>query len=284
MRLNSADAENLRSSTILIWDECTMAPSIALTVVDKLLKEIMDNHKPFGGKVLLLGGDFRQTLPVVPHGDRTKIVEACIKYNKLWQKFRILNLTNNIRSVDTEFSNWLIQVGNGDTPHIDGLPEDIIEIPSKIICTGNIVKELFGERIPVADVSKITKKCILCPKNSDVDSINEEVLNILEGDTVTFLSSNSIDDSTEEDLQNYPVEFLNELTPTGMPRHKLNLKKGAIIMLLRNINTKKGLCNGTRLFVKDLKKNLIIAQVITGSAEGDMVFIPRIDLAPSFIT
>ncbi|XP_039610024.1 uncharacterized protein LOC120529870 [Polypterus senegalus] len=188
MRLNSADAENLRSSTILIWDECTMAPSTALAVVDKLLKQIMDNHKLFGGKVFLLGGDFRQTLPVVPHDDRTKIVEVCIKYNKLWQNFQVLNLTNNIRSVDTEFSNWLIQLGNGDTPHIDGLPEDIIEMPSKILCTGDIIKDLFGKRISVAEVSKIAKKSILCPKNSDVDTINEEVLNILEGDTVTFLS------------------------------------------------------------------------------------------------
>jgi len=52
-------------------------------------------------------------------------------------------------------------------------------------------------------------------------------------------------------------------------------------MLLRNLNTKRGLCNGTRLVVKDLKPNLIIAEVLTGSAEKQAVFIPRIDLAPS---
>src|SRR5258705_12909181 len=49
-------------------------------------------------------------------------------------------------------------------------------------------------------------------------------------------------------------------------------------MLLRNLNTKRGMCNGTRLVVSDLKANLIIAKVLTGSAEGKVVFIPRIDL------
>ncbi|XP_060129913.1 uncharacterized protein LOC132592021 [Zootoca vivipara] len=281
IRLNSVDAERLRNSKIIIWDECTMAPSVALAVVSRLLQEIMDNNKPFGGKVILLGGDFRQTLPVVPHGDRTKIVEACVKNNSLWSIFQVLKLKKNIRSVDTEFSNWLIKVGSGDTPHIDGLPEDVIEIPSKILCTGDIIKNFFGDKNPVTDVPNLAKKSILCPKNCDVNSINEEVLNILEGETVTYLSSNSIDDSSEEDIQNYPIEFLNEITPTGMPKHKLNLKKAAIIMLLRNLNTKKGLCNGTRLIVKQLKKNIIIAQVITGSAEGNIVFIPRMDLAPT---
>ncbi|XP_053548909.1 ATP-dependent DNA helicase PIF1-like [Bombina bombina] len=66
-----------------------------------------------------------------------------------------------------------------------------------------------------------------------------------------------------------------------MPVHKLNLKIGSIIMLLRNHNTKRGLCNGTRLVVKALRQNIIIAQVLTGTAEGQNVFIPGIDLAPS---
>jgi len=122
---------------------------------------------------------------------------------------------------------------------------------------------------------------ILCPKNSDVDNINEEVLELLEGAPVTYLSSDSIDDTSDDDRQNYPVEFLNELTPSGMPIHKLNLKKGSIVILLRSLNTKRRLCNGTRFIVKDLKPNLIIVEVLTGSAEGQTVFIPRIYLAPS---
>ena len=52
-------------------------------------------------------------------------------------------------------------------------------------------------------------------------------------------------------------------------------------MLLRNLNTKRGLCNGTRLIVRDLKPNLIIAEILIGAGEKETVFIPKIDLAPT---
>jgi hypothetical protein len=281
MRMTSADAELIKNAKLLIWDESTMAPSEALKAVDRLLKEIMNNTKPFGGKVLLLGGDFRQTLPVVPHGSRSAIVEASLKFNALWDKFKILQLNNNVRSVDPEFSEWLIKLGNGDLTNDNGLSEDIIEIPDSMICKECLIKEIFGDRLCVEDIGNFSKMAILCPKNVDVDQINDEILNILDGETVSYLSIDSIEDEDGEDCQNYPVEFLNECTPSGMPVHKMNLKVGSLIMLLRNLNTKRGLCNGTRLIAKKLKPNLIVAEVLTGSAEKQVVFVPRIDLAPT---
>jgi hypothetical protein len=62
----SIEAEMLRNTALIIWDESTMVSSLALSVVDKLLKEIMQNDRPLGGKTIFLGGYFRQTLPVVP--------------------------------------------------------------------------------------------------------------------------------------------------------------------------------------------------------------------------
>ena len=181
-----------------------------------------------------LGGDFRQTLPVVQHGSRTAIVQASIKFNELWQKFQILELKNNVRSVDPEFTAWLIKVGNGELTNEYDLGEDVIEIPSKFICKDSLIKEIFGDNLSVAHVAQFSKMAILCPKNTDVDKINEQVLTLLEGQTVTYFSSDSTDDEDEQDRQNYPVEFLNECTPSGMPIHKMNLKFGSIIMLLRN--------------------------------------------------
>lgn len=126
------------------------------------------------------------------------------------------------------------------------------------------------------NVHSVFKMAILCPKNTDVDRINEEILKIIVGQENVYLSSDSITD--EEKSCDYTTEFLNSLMLSGLPPHRMLLKVGCVIMLLRNINTKEGLCNGTRLVVTNLKSNLITAEVLTGSAAGNTIMIPRIDL------
>ena len=48
-----------------------------------------------------------------------------------------------------------------------------------------------------------------------------------------------------------------------MPPHVLELKRGSIVMLLRNLNLKKGLCNGTRLIVRNIYDNFLDVEIIS---------------------
>uniref|UniRef100_UPI00358E1C01 uncharacterized protein n=1 Tax=Myxine glutinosa TaxID=7769 RepID=UPI00358E1C01 len=82
----SKDADTLRKANLFIWDEAPMAPAYALAAVDRCLRDVTSNNIPFGGKVLLLGGDFRQVLPVVPRAAPAAIIATCIKRSKLWPK------------------------------------------------------------------------------------------------------------------------------------------------------------------------------------------------------
>ena len=75
-----------------------------------------------------------------------------------------------------------------------------------------------------------------------------------------------------------PEEFLNTLTPAGLPPHKLQLKVGCPVLLLRNLNKQLGLANGTRLIVTELRPYTIRAKIVTqGAFYNTEVIIPRID-------
>jgi hypothetical protein len=76
----------------------------------------------------------------------------------------------------------------------------------------------------------------------------------------------------------YPPEFLNSINVNNFPAHRLVLKKGVTVMLLRNLNQSMGLCNGTRLLVVSLGQRLLECVILTGSNIGDKAFIPRIAL------
>ncbi|UYV72599.1 HELQ, partial [Cordylochernes scorpioides] len=164
-------------------------------------------------------------------------------------------------------------------PTFDDLGADLIEIPQELICKDDIVREIFGDTITPELVETMSQRAILCPKNDDVHKMNDQVMDLIVGDYHTYLSDNYVVSDSDEERNNFPVEFLNSVTPSGMPPHRLRLKVGCIIQLLRNL--KKGLCNGTRFTVKSLKSNVIEAEVLTGSNKGDIVLIPRIDLAQS---
>nr|XP_026497592.1 uncharacterized protein LOC113401781 [Vanessa tameamea] len=91
----------------------------------------------------------------------------------------------------------------------------------------------------------------------------------------------SIDTVTNiEDAVHYPQEFLNSLNAVGLPPHELSLKVGTPIMLLRNLSP-LNMCNGTKLLIKELKDNLIVAKIITGPAAGELAHIPRIPMIPT---
>uniref|UniRef100_A0A0D3DSZ6 ATP-dependent DNA helicase n=1 Tax=Brassica oleracea var. oleracea TaxID=109376 RepID=A0A0D3DSZ6_BRAOL len=79
----------------------------------------------------------------------------------------------------------------------------------------------------------------------------------------------------------YPPEYLNSLEFSGLPNHRLCLKVGAPMMLLRNLNQDKSLCSGTRMVVTLLGNRIVKAKIMAGTDIGEEVLIPRIQLIPT---
>jgi ATP-dependent DNA helicase PIF1 len=89
-------------------------------------------------------------------------------------------------------------------------------------------------------------------------------------------------DTVVDDTSNhFPIDFLNSITPNGLPPHELKLKINCPVILLRNLDPNNGLCNGTRLMVRALQDNAIDAEITGGQHIGKRVFIPGLPLSPS---
>jgi hypothetical protein len=74
-------------------------------------------------------------------------------------------------------------------------------------------------------------------------------------------------------IANYTAEILNTFDVSGLPPNELNLKVGVIVILLKNIDSRYGLCNGTQLLIKFLT-DVIVATIITGKHKDRTVLIP----------
>ena len=85
--------------------------------------------------------------------------------------------------------------------------------------------------------------------------MNELLIDRLPGEEKISYSSDTSTGKTV--FEEFPIEFLNGFDYPGFPKHKMRLKKYMILMLMRNINKKEILCNGTQLILMNIKGHVL---------------------------
>nr|XP_016436324.1 PREDICTED: ATP-dependent DNA helicase pfh1-like [Nicotiana tabacum] len=86
----SALAGLIRDAKLIVWDAVSMANKRMVEVFDLLLKDLMTTNVLFGGKVVVLGGDFRQTLPVMRNGKKEDFINESLLYSRIWYELEKL--------------------------------------------------------------------------------------------------------------------------------------------------------------------------------------------------
>ena len=283
IKLQSKEAEYLRNVDVFIWDEAPMAPRYALEVIDKTLRDITNNNIAFGGKVFVLGGDFRQLLPVKVQSTRSELVNLSIKNSILWKDFIVFKLIQNMRvySDEIEFSKFLLKIGNGElNDKYDNLK--LTEFPSQCIALNgeDIVEDIYGTVLRNKNYRKLINFAILSARNDDVNELNDRVVDLLDPNTEKIYTSVDSTENCDNGALNESItpEYLNSLNPASLPPHELRLRKYAVVILIRNLSIDEGLCNGTRLLIIKMSHNVLCCEILTGDKAGEIVFINRITL------
>ena len=185
-----------------------------------------------------------------------------------------------------EFDSWTLGIGNGESDAVS-IPEEMMSTLIKPNCKENrqsegqamdhFCDEIFPD-LPqnINDRNWIDGRAILAPTNLEVNMLNEKLCDKLPGSAAVLRSADTLTNS--DDVLKFNVEYLNSLNPNGFPPHTLNLKPGMPLMILRNLNPKEGLCNGTKLIYERSIDNRLLQCTLTSS--GRTVLIPRIAFIP----
>ena len=253
--IKSVQRKKLNENTILIIDEISMVSNLMLDIIDFVLRKSMQSSKPFGGLKMIFIGDFLQLPPVYKAGecypedidnyynnhdilDPGKIlmtlVKSCYLCNS-WKKAnpKIIKLETNHRFADsTESQKTFIT-------ELQRLRKGIYNY--SYWCTYNDNKEKDGTKLTAL--------------KAEAQKINEEELSKLKG--TIYIINFSIPDNVRDKLN-------KELLTPIEPYQRVTLKKGAKVVLTKNLDTQNGLVNGSTGKVID-----VIYKVISKDDAGN---------------
>jgi ATP-dependent DNA helicase PIF1 len=301
-RPRAKSTQALRECKVIIWDEISMQSRHAVEAVDRAFKDLLKDNRPFGGKVVIFGGDFRQTLPVVAGGSIFDQADLCMIKSYLWADVYTFELTENVRlatSSDThcqierqQFSEWLLKIGNGSgqTDFSQSVPLEFGNIytnSSDTMVINRVVGAVYDDLPSLMAANNMqalgeyySSRLILAPLNNNVYRLNDMCAARLSGRVHISCSVDEIvageDGEVSEDA--IPTAVLNTIIIPGFPIARLALKVGMPVILLRNFDLKAGLSNGTRLLITNIAGGVLKCRILTGRRIGDEVLIPKIKL------
>ncbi|XP_026290987.2 ATP-dependent DNA helicase PIF1-like [Frankliniella occidentalis] len=278
LRNTQQRADLIREAKLIIFDEISMAHKFLIEILDRSLQDLMGTNEVLGGKVCLFAGDFRQIPPVVPSAKTpSDVVFASLKCSHLWPHFRQFRLTVPQRTrSDDEYSSFLLSVGNDTLPqHVFGEGDNT----DKVIALHGIrsvekLDELIASVYPpdiLRDPDASSTRAILCAHNVNVREINSAVMAKLPGGVQQLVSVDTIDKEMEG--VDIDIDTLHLAEGKGVPNHILDLKIGAVCMIMRNLNMSERLVNGTKVIVEGISPRLV---TVRKPGTQELIAIPRI--------
>ncbi|GJZ76324.1 DNA helicase, partial [Tanacetum coccineum] len=232
----------LIDTNLIIWDEAPMNDRRCFEVLDRTLRDILNApFSLFGGKSVLLGGDFCQTLPVKKGASKMEVISSCISESELWSSFKVFTLKENMRlarpdisleerSLVNSFASWLLDIGDGKIGEAD--EKDLentswIDIPPQYCVPpdeqglSNLIDFIYDQStLHTPYVTTLQQKAIICPKNETADIINSKVLDMVSGKSTTYISNDETTSTGSDGAKTemlYPLEHLNTLKLPGFP-------------------------------------------------------------------
>ena len=223
--------EHLENAQVLIIDEISMLHAKQLNLVNQVLKYFKESDEAFGGIQVIAAGDFFQLPPVGKNGEQNRDKFCFMSNAWVEAKFRVCYLTEQHRQDDSALNDILnaIRAQNIQQQHIQALNET----------RDQVIGETFTR---------------LYTHNMDVDSINFQHLNAIDGTDHQFVA---VTDGNEK--------LIETLKSSVRAPDELTLKKHAKVMFVKN-NFDMGYINGS------------LGEVIGFEEDDELGMLPKVKM------
>jgi ATP-dependent DNA helicase PIF1 len=228
---------NWERCDVLFIDEISMVSADRLTLLDAIGRRIRHDHRPFGGIRIIMCGDFYQLPPVPPDGKKH---ENFAFESKIWEdmKVRSHKLLEQMRQNDPVFYLALNQIRTG--------------------VISDEVNEMMCAHVGTADPEKSIK---IRATNSEVNDINGDKLDKL----ITPSKFYKADINADNDDLYTRIKKDSNMLP------ELQLKTGARVILLRNLNIEGKLVNGSQGTITSIEEKSGLPRVKFDNKDYDIV-------------
>lgn len=198
-----------------------MSNKHSVEALDTTLRDLCNPNLIFGGKIILFGGDFRQTLPIVVCGSRVATIDASLVSSTLWRNITKLKLVSNMRAKeDGPFIEYLLRIGEEREPN--GFEDSVRLPPSMLIPFVDTISSLdsLNEFVYPSldnfsmDSSVLINRAILTPKNDHVADINNLLIDRFPGQLKEYVSFDTTNDLSQQAQYG---DYLNTISASGLP-------------------------------------------------------------------
>ena len=239
-----------QDARLLIIDEISMLSGELLDKLNAVAQNVRKNNKVFGGIPVLLCGDFAQLPPVAGGSWSREDIEA-VPGADIGAELAKPTYARNPASFAFEAKCWGALVTHKcmlTTVHRQKEDKQFINLLSslrlgRVPTNASSILSSGGALVSVG-LSQGIKPTYVFPCNSQVDAMNKEELEKLAGDAVTYVAEDAM---AKPEYDRY-LFTLQDGCPAGK---RIDLKIGAVVILLQNIDTSQGLVNGARGVVVD---------------------------------
>ena len=271
----------LIAASLIIIDEISMLQGCLLHSIDELLRKLTNSTSLFGGKCIIVTGDFKQVCPVIPGANKEQLIAMSSVSTSLWPHFTPYSLTQQFRISNNDHIQWVTKLGYGidvqDNIH-DGPWH--VSFPPWIQCCGlereeifKVIDTTFG---PIyGDPIAMASNQIICFTHEIANEHNEYLADHactqMHSLKITLTAINTaVKVSSDIASAMATPEFIDSVDLHNLPPTKLVLFEGCIVALHRNIDVTRGLTNGAKLIVKKINLYMLRVQIISNGLIADL--------------